>query len=84
MNKIYNLEFTKENVSAKSWTVLEMQVNVQEDRRGFLKHFSYRWKGSLVNIPHRREMAMKQWIDPSSVNAKWLCRVYLPAAMRKM
>ena len=79
--KCKNYKFTKENAGS-TLQCLEFEVsNIYEN--GFMQHIYMHWKGACPILVDRPEMSVDRWVNVKSQNAKYICTVYLPSALRK-
>ena len=81
LSLVYKLQFTKEN-AGKCLQCLEFEVNNIYTEE-LLQRVSLSWKGSKLPPETRPEMTQIKWVSANSQNAKYICQVYLPSALKK-
>ena len=81
LSKIYNLQFTKESAGSSLLCLEFLVTNVYKGQ--MLTHVSLQWKGAQPLSVPRPEMHCERWVSPHSQNAKYICKVYLPSALKK-
>lgn len=78
----YGLQFTIEQ-SGSSLISLEVFIKCHFDENNFFTHFCKQWKQIIIQPLKHPRLALKKWVSPSSVNAKYIIKCYTPSACSK-